>query len=525
MTSWKPLLAALLLALGPGAAVAQSASHTTAELDAALARSDERLPTTLALGDALQRALADNLGLQARIRELEAASWRAKAAIAPWIPVLTAGANYSPSRNRSYDDRFQVWRQTRGNSGNYNIGVSFASPVGTTFDARWSQGGFNQSLLWELEDDDPLRLVLEDQDFKTRFSAISLSLNQSLLRGISPSFHMDTLWKAEIAVDLAGVRQEQEMAQVVADALKAYWDLVAARELLTIARDSRELAEGQREVTEARIGAGELAPIELLRIDETVATRSSEVLDALRAVEEAEGRLKMVLGVDLTDELAFAEIIPTDGVELLLPERTREGSLRSALENNPQLLLSRGDLETREIDWTRAKHTQLPTLDFNASLTLNGQGFTDQEAVSDVFDGKFPELQMGAQLTVPLPDIGSFHNAKASRADVEAALLQLQQAELEVLSGIEAAFLSVRSFDKKVDVEGLRIELAARSVEAAEATYEVGRNTLRDVLDAQQALKSAQQARVAARVQALGARVDLEVLRGTLLETLGVELQ
>ena len=69
MTSWKPLLAALLLALGPGAAAAQSASHTTAELDAALARSDERLPTTLALGDALQRALADNLGLQARIRE------------------------------------------------------------------------------------------------------------------------------------------------------------------------------------------------------------------------------------------------------------------------------------------------------------------------------------------------------------------------------------------------------------------------------------------------------------------------
>lgn len=69
----------------------------------------------------------------------------------------------------------------------------------------------------------------------------------------------------------------------------------------------------------------------------------------------------------------------------------------------------------------------------------------------------------------------------------------------------------------------VRTELASRNADAAEATYQAGRSTLRDVLEAQQALEEARQAEVAAQVQALKARVDLEIVRGTLLDALGVE--
>ena len=525
------LLAALALLAAPASAQ-DSTTAGTAALREALGRAHIRAPRDLGMEESLQRALADNLGLRAKIRELEAADFRARAAIAPWIPVLTASASARPFKNERWFDQYQAWERTDGNSGNYSVGLLAALPVGTNITLGWSQGTFNQFTTYDpeifinnpLDPDNPIP-VLANNEFHTRWSALSLGLNQSLLKGISPAFHLQGLWQAEIAVDTASVQRDKEMATVVADTLKAYWDLVAATQNVAIAEEGRTLAESQREVTQARIAAGDLAPIELLRIDETVATRSSEVLQAEQATEEAEGRLKMVLGIPIDDELAYARLVPTDGVTLPLPERTHDGSLQIALTGNLDLQLARANLESQQIRWTADKHARLPTLDLNTSLTLNGRGFDLKESVDDVFARKFPDFQIGLSLAVPLPDVGAWHNARATGADVEAALLTMHQAEREVLAGIEGALLQIRSFEKQVDVAQVRIDLAEQTAAASEATYAVGRNTLRDVLEAQQALKSARQARVAAEVKALQSRVDLEVLRGTLLPTLGVELQ
>ncbi len=525
------LTLAVLLFATPALAQ-QAASGTEEVLREALSRSETRAPQELGLEAALQRTLADNLGLRARIRELEAARYRAKAAIAPWLPVLTASGNAHPFKNERWFDQYQTWERTDGNSGNYSLGVQAALPVGTSVSFSWSQGTFNQFTAYDpeifidnpLDPDNPIP-VLANNDFHTRWSSLNLGLNQSLLKGISPTANLQGLWQAEIAVDSASTQRDKEIATVLSDTLKAYWDLVAAGQNVAIAEEARALAESQREVTQARIGAGDLAPIELLRIDETTATRSSEVLQAEQALEEADGRLKMVLGVSLGDDLAYARIVPTDGVTFVIPQRTRDGSLQSALANNRDLALARANVQSRNIQWSADKHARLPTLDLAASLTLNGRGFELSESVDDVFARKFPDFDIGLVFAMPLPDVGSWNSARASGADVEAALLTLQQAEREVLAGIEAALLQIRSFDKQVDVAQVRIDLAARTAEASEATYAVGRNTLRDVLEAQQALKSARQARVAAEVQALKSRVDLEVLRGTLLETLGVELE
>lgn len=520
------LILLFLVLLAAPAHAQESATGSSDALKEALGRATVRTPKDLGLQESLERALSDNLGLRAKIRELEAASFRAKAAIQPWLPVLTASGTAHPFKTERFSDQFQAWQRTEGDDANYTVGVGAALPVGTTVNLGWSQGTFNQLLTWEPLDPDSLEAqFLEDNETHTRWSAFSLTLNQSLLKGISPTWHLQTLWQAEIAVDSAAVQRDKEMSTVVAGTLKAYWDLVAATQNVAIAKEGRTLAESQREVTQARIAAGDLAPIELLRIDETVATRSSEVLQAEQAVEEAEGRLKMVLGIPLDDELAYSRIVPTDGVELLIPARTHDGSLQIALTGNLDLKLARANLESREIRWTADKHGRLPTLDLNTSLVLNGSGQTSAESVNDVFARKFPDFRVGLTLAVPLPDLASWHGARASGADVEAALLNLQQAEREVLAGIEAALLQIRSFDTQVDVAQVRIDLAEQTAAATEATYAVGRNTLRDVLEAQQALKSARQARVTAEVEALKARVDLEVLRGTLLPTLGVEIE
>ena len=121
--------------------------------------------------------------------------------------------------------------------------------------------------------------------------------------------------QARVAVERVEIEESRQIAGVVADVLKAYWDLVSSRRMVEIQKIDRRLADEQRVVTQARIAAGELANVELW-IDETVASRQAEVLEPQRAAAEAEARLKTLMGVR-RDDLYLATLRPEDGFEAL----------------------------------------------------------------------------------------------------------------------------------------------------------------------------------------------------------------
>jgi len=486
--------------------------------------------SSLSLDDALKSALSENLGLRVAVRNLSAARSRLKASWAPFMPFATGSWGYQPSKTERWFDQYETWERTDGHTANYSFGVGASLPTGTSLTANWSQGEFARATSYDpevfvnnpLAPDDPIPL-LADNEFQTKWSALSFTLNQSLLQGISPRYQMRGVDQARVVVDRIELEESKQIASVASNVLKAYWDLVAARRLVEIQTIDRRLAEEQRIVTDARIRAGELAPVELLRIDETVATRQVELLEAERSAAEAEQRLKLLMGVKMSDELYGQPLRPGDGISGNLPSRDRATSLDIALVGNPDLLIARQDLASRKIDWKAAKHELLPDLGLAATLSLNGSGFDHKESVDDVFARKFPDFQVGMNLSVPLPDVGAIHSVRAADQEVQASLLSLEIAEMEVLSGVETSLRSIDSFGAQVSVARVRVDLAARTAEASQATFEAGRNTLREVLEAQAALKEARVSLVQAEVEQLKARVDLELLRGSLLETLGIE--
>jgi outer membrane protein TolC len=485
---------------------------------------------SLLIEDALKRALAENLGLAVAVHNLKAARSRLKASWAPFMPYATGGWSFQPFKRERWFDQYKTWERTDGHSGNYILGIGATLPTGTTVVANWSQGEFRQNTAYDpeifvdnpLSPDEPIAL-LENNEFQTKWSALSFTLNQSLLQGISPNYQMRAIASSKIAVGRIEIEENKQVAAVAADVLKAYWDLVAARRLVEIQRIDRRLAEEQRTVTDARIQAGELAPVELLRIAESVATRQLELLEAERAAAESEQRLKLLMGVKRDDVLYRQALRPVDGIAGNLPTRDHDASYEVALRDNPDLEMARRDLDSRRLDWRSARHELLPDLGLSASLSLNGSGFDHAESVEDVFSRQFPDFQVGMNLQVPLPDLGAIESVRASDNEVKAALLSLEALELQVLSGMETSLRSIESFAAQVEVAMVRVDLAAQTADAAEATFRAGRNTLREVLEAQAALKEARVALLQAEVDQLGARVDLELLRGSLLETLGVQ--
>ena len=523
--------ALILCLLACSALPAQAATEAdTAAIDALASLGEDA--RAVDLKRSIEDALAGNLGLRARVLELEASERRMNAAWAPFLPMLTAGGNFRPQRSETLLNEFdqQFWQRSTTNSGGYNVGLRTFLPTGTDLNFTFSQGAYDTETIYDPQPTidsgipgvEPI-VVRENFEFSTRFASIRLNLNQSLLQGISPNYQLRGVRHARVVLDALDARREQDVIAVTANVLKAYWDLVALRRNVEIKGISVRLADAQREVTQARIAAGDQAPIELFRIDETVATRQAELLEALRTAEEMEQSFKLYLGVSPADPDFAAPIRPVDGIAQVLPARDRERSRQVALERNPGLLAQRRGMASERIDEETATHEMLPDLSVGAALTLSGNGFDMDEAFADIRDTKYPDFELGLTFLMPLPDLGAIRSLEAAKLDVERSRLDIQATELDVLAGIESAFRSIHSFDEQLRVAEVRTTLAAKNAEAAEATYQAGRGTLRDVLEAQQALEEARQARVSLEVAALKARVDLELLRGTLLEALGLE--
>ncbi len=526
MTRAVPILCLLLLSLP-----AQAATEAdTAAIESLASLGEDARP--IGLKQSIEDALAGNLGLRARVLELEASERRMKASWAPFLPMLTAGGNFRPQRSENLLNEFdqQFWQRSTTNSGGYNVGLRTFLPTGTDLSFTFSQGAYDTSTVYDpqptIDSGIPgvAPIVVRDNfDYSTRYASIRMNLNQSLLEGIAPAYQLRGVRKARVALDAVDAQREQDVITVTANVLKAYWDLVALRRNVEIKRISVRLAEEQRDVTRARISAGDQAPIEVFRIDETVATRNAELLEALRTAEEMEQSFKLYLGISPADGDFSAPLRPLDGIDQVLPARSREASQEVALERNPGLVMQRRGMASQRIDQESAQHELLPDLSVNAALTLSGNGFDMEEAFEDIRETKFPDFELGVTFLMPLPDLGAIRSLEAAKLDVQRSQLNAESTELDVLGGVESAFRSIRSFDEQLRVAEVRSKLAAKNTEAAEATYQAGRGTLRDVLEAQQALEEARQAAISAQVAAYKARVDLELLRGTLLEALGVE--
>ncbi len=529
-TTTLTLTTLLLLAATPAAAEDSTLEADLDAIEAMSALGDDA--HDLPLEHAVRRTLEENLGLRVRIKELEAAQARLKASWAPWMPFVTAGWGYHPSRSEMFLDDYETWRRTNGDSANYNVGFGVNLPTGTNVSLTWAQGAVNSKVNFDpevtfenpLDPDNPIPFLV-DSDFSTKWSALSIRLNQSLLQGISPTYQLRSVRKAGLALDVAEVQRDQEMTDAVALALKQYWDLVGYRRLVEIHRIDRRLAEDQREVTQALIDAGKLAPIELLRVDERVASASAAVLEAQHNAAAAESGLKQLMRVGHDHALFRTPLRPVDGVASVIPSRDRDASIDMAVVRNPGLILARADVEADWIDRQAARHEMLPDLGLTAALSLNGSGFEVRESVEDVFNTRFPDLELGMTFTMPVPDVGAIHALRASDLELEAAEANEANVELQLRSNVEQFWGAIQSFAAQVEVAQVRADLAARSADAAAATYEAGKNTLREVFEAQADLKEARVALLQAEIAEAKSRVELEVLRGSLLETLGVEVE
>lgn len=454
--------------------------------------------------EAVEWAVARNLGVALAAVAVPAAKAGEVAAAAAFDTTVTAGANFDHTETPTASDLFGTTREAI----DLSLGLAHRFAFGT--EASLTLSGDRQ------RDNFPFSTLNPRFD-----AALNLAITQPLLRGGGSAVNLAPVRLARVASEVEAVRLRAAMEAVVLATEEGYWHLVEAGERLKVARASRELARSLAENVRERVRVGGLPPYERLGAEAEVALREEEVAVAEQGLADAQDRLLEVTGVG-TEEYESWELRPVPAplppIEAEVPDL--DVALARAREHRTDLALARLAREQRGLEAARADNLRLPDLALTGRAGAGGLTGDQrvQELAGQLGRRDFFSYGVGLALTYPLGN-------RAGRAAAEQAHHRHRQADLALRQAAASVVLAVRTACREVATSTRRVTATAKAVaswaarlDAEAEKFRVGVATPHDVLEAQRDLTAARERDVASRTAYLLAVARLWDAEGMLLD-------
>jgi outer membrane protein len=365
-------------------------------------------------------------------------------------------------------------------------------------------------------------------------SNLTLSVSQSLLRGISRSANEVEIVSARLSRDEARRKLRQLAEQTAASALEAYFDLHAALAQDTIQALAIKTSETTMRDTRVLIAAGKLAGSEEISVRYTLQTQQRAKLQTEQAIADARDKLARLIGMVGPGSLATPPIVTTE-TRPSLPDRATLQRLRSlALRRRGDYLAALDQIALQQARVRALKHRLLPELNLAGSVFATGlSGSSSAGAVSITEDeGYWASYKMnkvgwsaGLSLEVPLG------NRKA-RGELRSAELELRRAQTaarlvqqEIAEELNRALRAVQLAHDQLQLTVTAHQVARTKLEAEQARYAQGRTTAHILAAVQAEVTKEQLNQAQAAADLNKAVVVLHATAGDLLGRLHVELR
>jgi len=226
-----------------------------------------------------------------------------------------------------------------------------------------------------------LRFDLNDGRFETNNLAVSLiprydagaslSLTQPLLRGLGRPTTARRLLIARTDSAISRQQLQLRVEEVLQRVANAYWDLVAAREQLGVAKESLDLAGELHRSNTIQVRVGTMAQIELVQSQAGVAQREEDTIRFAALVDDQQDVLRELLSFE-PGPLWDAELLPISEPEASFVEIDTSSAIERALKLRPEVLSQQLTLENRQLDQRVERRQRWPQLDLDASYQFSG---------------------------------------------------------------------------------------------------------------------------------------------------------
>jgi outer membrane protein len=336
----------------------------------------------------------------------------------------------------------------------------------------------------------------------------TLTLAQPLLRGFGRAVARRALSSAELRRQDADRQQALAEQQVAVDVVATYYRVVAQQAFVDVARQSLERARRLRDASEAKLDAGLVSQLDVLRAQQLVAQAEIQLFDAQGATEDARDSLRFLMGRDSSAPFDVERAIPRPDESPIDPEQAvtiavsrrldLRGAAEASLDADRQVRFSRNQL--------------LPQVDVNLALT--------RRVTADAFIKSFglDGFQFATFFTIAMPvdRTAQIVNYQSSLIDRDRRQREIQTLERQIGDDVRRALRERDRLLRGVIATETSVEISRKEVDVAQLRYERGLSNNLDVVTAESALLVAESRRIQALADTAVSRVRLRALLGVL---------
>src|SRR6266540_440888 len=382
-------------------------------------------------------------------------------------------------------------------------------------------------------------------------SSFQFKLTQHLLQGFGfvPNDRLIRITKNNREISEVAFRLQ--IITTVDQIENLYWNLVFAYENVRVAQESLAFAQKTLSDNQKQVQIGSLAPIEVVRAQNTVATNQQSLIQAQTNLDLQQLLMKNALSRSLQDpSLASAEVIPTSTMSLPQQEPAvpTEDLINEALQHRAELAETRIDLTNRDISTKAIKNSLLPSLDVFAYYGGSGLGGSQNpwnlcantvpsafgcspapvssvgysDTLNQLVNSTASDKGMGVTLNIPIRNRQAQALSVRSQFEYRQSQMRLQQLENQVRIEVRNAQFSVTQNRAAVQAAQAAVELAKQSLDAEQKKFNLGASTSTLVLQNQSGLATAQSNLVSAMAAYEKAQIELDRATGLLIEHAGI---
>jgi outer membrane protein TolC len=464
----------------------------------------------ITLEDAVQLALASNLGLRADTFNRDIAREAVVIADAAYEPVFAVSASTFESETPNTvigTDSTSATRLSGSASVSQRIATGAAVTLQSNLGRSEQTGGAALTNLYFGSD-------------------LALSVRQPLLAGAGFKVNRAARDRARISVERSDINYEGRALDLIRDTELAFYTLASTHYSLDVQRTGLATAQQFLAENEARRSAGIATELDVMQARVSVANRQALIVTTEQRVRDSTDQLLALFG-----RRDFSGILQPTGFVFAPPASLSvEASYGRAAEADTAIRNNRGLLRQLELDALVAKNNKLPRLDLVGSAGINGSdryslANTDPDiggAVDDMLEGDAYNWQVGINLSLPWGMNEARARYRVADYTIQQQKLTLEELEQSLMVSIRAAIRAIEADKQTIEINALSSELSKREFELEKAKFDSGLSTSRLVVEAQQRWDEAKVREIQSRVQLRQDLARLRRLEGGSLQLYGV---
>ncbi|HLZ42755.1 MAG TPA: TolC family protein [Candidatus Sulfotelmatobacter sp.] len=339
-----------------------------------------------------------------------------------------------------------------------------------------------------------------------------------------------------------------------------YWDLVYAYENMRVQEESLAYTQKALEDSRRQAQVGTVPPIQVVSAQSTVATGQQNLIVAQNNLQLQKLLMKNALTRSIEDPvLAEADVIPTSTMQVPQEEPVTpiQDLINEALQHRAELVETRIDLNSRDLNNRAVRNAMLPTLQAFAYYGGSGVGgdvnplvptcsgtsgnfcFNPAKApppfqtsnsvgyggtLSQLVNSTAPDKGVGLALTIPIRNRLAQSNQVRAQLEYRQALVRQHQLENQVRIEVRNAQFDVKQNRAAVQAAQSAVDLARQTLDADQQKLKVGLTTQTAILQDAATLKTGESNLVSAKAAYEKSRIELDRATGLLLDHAGIDV-